>query len=642
MTIDGNNDANEESLSDSKRLDGRSNVASETIGRAALADYDMSVVAESGKKVDRFLNQETPSPEKNGTSDKSSLNRGLKGGEYYLQQHGALMGLRDRSVETSKPGYLGKQIIAGGQDMIISEKDCGTRTGKKLPLHKDGKLNTKNLKGRHLASNGKQVTGAMLSSYDRQGKEELEVRSPLTCEAEEGVCAACYGLTENGEEPDIGENVGVREGQGIIEASTKLTLENRHKYLDRRMMVVVRQNGKVRIPTLEGLWQEQSTPIRKRPDGHEEREFDVETEIHDNGSWTRGEKILRHPHHEDTEMVIMRSKDGHFLIGQENHPSMLSESQSKCPECDRTLRFTNSGKTRYCRNGHVSGISVEDKPDAEEVTPDEVEDRSHLMHTEDVLKGAESVPPIDDGWLAGMFAAEGCVRHVKEKYHRKDGKTTINENPRSVMWTQYEGKVRDRLESAVRNEHAAEFGEAHANGANGKALTIDSTRLAKRYEQFGRGAENKRLPPGFIGYPNSWLRDFLAGLFDGDGTMKVESRGQSLALDTTSPVLIQQTLMICRIFEIWAQFSLTSNRELTRNQGYLLRLENAPELHQITSRTVRFSGFELKDEATSRPNEPDLIDYTRSIYTEGKSTVYGIKTTSGTLSINGVWSRNMK
>ncbi|MCS4157786.1 hypothetical protein [Salinibacter ruber] len=160
---------------------------------------------------------------------KNSLNRGLKGGEYYLQQHGALMGLRDRSVETSKPGYLGKQIIAGSQDLVVTERDCGTTAGKEIPLKEGGSLNTDDLNGRFLAESGEEIDGSKLAAMERAGQETVKVRSPLTCESEEGVCAACYGRTENGNMPDLGENVGVREGQGIIEASTKLTLKAMHE-----------------------------------------------------------------------------------------------------------------------------------------------------------------------------------------------------------------------------------------------------------------------------------------------------------------------------------------------------------------------------------------------------------------------------
>jgi hypothetical protein len=396
------------------------------------------------------------------------------------------------------------------------------------------------------------------------------------------------------------------------------------------------------MPTLKELWDEQSTPVRVTDGGRqEERKLDVETEIWDNGEWTRARRLVRHPQKEDTEMVFMRTKDSHFLIGQDNHPSMLSESQSKCPECNRTLRFTSSGKTRFCRNGHVSGISVEDTPKAEETRPRDIEDRSHLAHIDDVIEGADAKPPVSDGWVTGMFASEGAVRHVKEKCQRKDGSVTVNEHPRSVMWCQTEGPVRDRLEKKVSREHSEKHGAYHCNSAGGDTVVIDSTELAETYEVFGRGSENKGLPGDFIGYSDEWLASFLAGVLDGDGTEKHTQRGSAITLDTTSPLLVQQVLTISRRLEIWATVSLTPNRELTRTQGFRVHFENAPPLREVIKRTTRFEDFELKEEETSRPNEPNLIDYVRSVYPEEETpVVYGVETESHTLTANGIWTHN--
>jgi DNA-directed RNA polymerase beta' subunit len=160
---------------------------------------------------------------------KSSLNRGLKGGEYFLEQHGTIKGLRDRAVETSKPGYLGKQIIASSQHQIITEKDCGTENGVEIPLHNDdGQLNMEELNGRVPAGEKDPLSGERLSAMERENVNSVEVRSPLTCEAERGICQRCYGMTANGNVPEIGDNVGVRSGQSLLEASTKMTLKSFH------------------------------------------------------------------------------------------------------------------------------------------------------------------------------------------------------------------------------------------------------------------------------------------------------------------------------------------------------------------------------------------------------------------------------
>ena len=163
----------------------------------------------------------------------NSYATGLKSGEYYVQQHGALSGLRDRAVETREPGYLGKQIVAASQDYLVTTRDCGTKSGIDLPLFKSDKDKEQthfnpDLEGRYLAGSNQAVSPEVLHGLNREKKVMVEVRSPLTCEAERGVCQMCFGLTERGQLPPIGDNVGVREGQSIVESSTKMTLKSFH------------------------------------------------------------------------------------------------------------------------------------------------------------------------------------------------------------------------------------------------------------------------------------------------------------------------------------------------------------------------------------------------------------------------------
>ena len=54
-------------------------------------------------------------------------------------------------------------------------------------------------------------------------------RSPLTCEAEEGVCANCYGRDlARGTKVNIGEAVGIIAAQSIGEPGTQLTMRTFH------------------------------------------------------------------------------------------------------------------------------------------------------------------------------------------------------------------------------------------------------------------------------------------------------------------------------------------------------------------------------------------------------------------------------
>ena len=57
----------------------------------------------------------------------------------------------------------------------------------------------------------------------------MRIRSPLTCEAEEGVCAACYGRDlARGTIVNNGEAVGIIAAQSIGEPGTQLTMRTFH------------------------------------------------------------------------------------------------------------------------------------------------------------------------------------------------------------------------------------------------------------------------------------------------------------------------------------------------------------------------------------------------------------------------------
>jgi DNA-directed RNA polymerase subunit beta' len=66
---------------------------------------------------------------------------------------------------------------------------------------------------------------------DRTGgrASRSRIRSPLTCEAEEGVCATCYGRDlARGTMVNTGEAVGIIAAQSIGEPGTQLTMRTFH------------------------------------------------------------------------------------------------------------------------------------------------------------------------------------------------------------------------------------------------------------------------------------------------------------------------------------------------------------------------------------------------------------------------------
>ena len=80
-----------------------------------------------------------------------------------------------------------------------------------------------------LIAHGTLIDERMADSVDEASVQSMRIRSPLTCEAEEGVCAACYGRDlARGTIVNNGEAVGIIAAQSIGEPGTQLTMRTFH------------------------------------------------------------------------------------------------------------------------------------------------------------------------------------------------------------------------------------------------------------------------------------------------------------------------------------------------------------------------------------------------------------------------------
>ncbi|CAN1489415.1 RpoC DNA-directed RNA polymerase, beta' subunit/160 kD subunit [Caulobacteraceae bacterium] len=176
----------------------------------------------------------------------SNFKEGLTVQEYFNSTHGARKGLADTALKTANSGYLTRRLVDVAQDSIITEEDCGTTRGITLKAVVEGgdvlvSLGLRVL-GRFSAEDIKDPTSGELlipaDTYlvedladiiDKAGVQSVKVRSVLTCEANTGVCGACYGRDlARGTPVNIGEAVGVIAAQSIGEPGTQLTMRTFH------------------------------------------------------------------------------------------------------------------------------------------------------------------------------------------------------------------------------------------------------------------------------------------------------------------------------------------------------------------------------------------------------------------------------
>jgi DNA-directed RNA polymerase subunit beta' len=176
---------------------------------------------------------------------KSSFREGLSVLEYFISTHGTRKGLGDTALRTADSGYLTRRLVDVAQELIVKQMDCETARGmwiEHVEADTRGRrshLETK-LWGRVTAedvdtSNGILPKGTMLMTEDVERLRDdakvtrVRVRTTLTCDAVQGVCATCYGLSlATHQMVELGEAVGVIAAQSIGEPGTQLTMRTFH------------------------------------------------------------------------------------------------------------------------------------------------------------------------------------------------------------------------------------------------------------------------------------------------------------------------------------------------------------------------------------------------------------------------------
>jgi len=187
-----------------------------------------------------------PSGEIIETPITANFREGLTVLEYFISTHGARKGLADTALKTADSGYLTRRLVDVAQDVIIREIDCGTLSGITATAIIEGDevvvSLAERITGRVALDNivdiitdsvivkaGEIITDEDARKVEEAGIEKIRIRSVLTCEADYGVCAKCYGRNlATGKIVEIGEAVGIIAAQSIGEPGTQLTMRTFH------------------------------------------------------------------------------------------------------------------------------------------------------------------------------------------------------------------------------------------------------------------------------------------------------------------------------------------------------------------------------------------------------------------------------
>ncbi|MGE4234589.1 MAG: DNA-directed RNA polymerase subunit beta' [Bacteriovoracia bacterium] len=176
----------------------------------------------------------------------ANFREGLSVLQYFISTHGARKGLADTALKTANSGYLTRRLVDVSQDVIVREPDCGTLDGIYVSaLIEGGEIIEKmgdRILGRValddiidpvtsevIVKASEEITEDKVKKIEEAALDRVKIRSVLTCQLTDGICAACYGRDlARGRIANIGESVGVIAAQSIGEPGTQLTMRTFH------------------------------------------------------------------------------------------------------------------------------------------------------------------------------------------------------------------------------------------------------------------------------------------------------------------------------------------------------------------------------------------------------------------------------
>ncbi|MAR09072.1 MAG: DNA-directed RNA polymerase subunit beta' [Blastopirellula sp.] len=180
------------------------------------------------------------------TPIKANFREGLTVLEYFSSTHGARKGLADTALKTADSGYLTRKLADVAQNVVVTMDNCGTTQGiTKGVIYRGDKVETRlvdAVKGRVSRQNivdirtdevivreDELITEEIARRIEMLGLERIQVRSPMTCDADLGVCRLCYGMDlSTGALVEEGMAVGIIAAQSIGEPGTQLTMRTFH------------------------------------------------------------------------------------------------------------------------------------------------------------------------------------------------------------------------------------------------------------------------------------------------------------------------------------------------------------------------------------------------------------------------------
>jgi DNA-directed RNA polymerase beta subunit/DNA-directed RNA polymerase beta' subunit len=528
---------------------------------------------------------------------KKSWSEGLDSFDYWNTSYGARKGAVDKSVNTQKSGALNKELLMNVKNLIIVEEDCGTLDGIEIPA------NDKHVLDRYLADTifgvGKRndlINYELVNKAAGKKVTTLKVRSPLTCESDDGVCVKCYGLMSNGFPPRIGENVGVIDAQAVTERSTQLTLQTFHCFHPHTSVVT----SDYKLVTLKKLIDSQYAGKI----------------LDKNNTFVNVKECWKHSINDIIK--FLKTKDGHSLILQNNHPLPVGQNTYICAYCGGRLAGKKITKCKLCNKRSHSVTNI-NKNTAEIYELAKLVKNNHTLFLTNLPKKLITYDLPLDPYMLGAWIAEGSV------HHKKNLGLIWTQQPQTPIHTEYKKKLNSKV-----------FGK--------NIYLYDHDIASKIILECGDRSYNKTLPSNILNYSEEIQYQILAGIIDGDGTIMSfpkngKHRGNDLIIiDTTSYGLANQLILLTKQLKIESNMHQATVKKISRYQPFRISLKlNAAQLKKLKKTSVRIKMLSLGTITVFK--DPGTIKTIKNTFYPFDA-VYDIKTDSGTFIANGIYVHN--
>lgn len=413
---------------------------------------------------------------------------------------------------------------------------------------------------------------------------------------------------------------------GLLQThNTQLTLRSFH-CIKRDSLIFVELGNNQLLLTFEELWDKFNSPVQVI-NGEEYKEV-ADLKIWDKDAFTEVTKLFRHKRHEDSPMVLVKTRANRAIISQDNHPHAFNAVKG----------LTNSGKAwikpkklgYYVdpdtgkRGPRKLTLDVDSSTvfykSAKEITKRTVANETCLfpVWAEDIKT------PTVDPYLLGMFIGEGSF----------DGAYMPN-YPSALSISQTDCST---INTAIKLK-TSKLLQAYkvTTKVNAKGIRVYNTKFSKLlYTLTGHLSYNKALPEEFRYWSDSNLAKAVCGIIDAEGSPVAGS----ISLEMVSWKFIQQLTLILDKLGIKYNFAAATVKPVTKGQSYAVKIYPNITHKALFAESLKMQNYVYPTETSSRLDRDNIVSYIKEIYFDDNEWVYDVETATHTLTVNGFQTHN--